>query len=267
MFQIMDDYAHDRPVFGRECTRLPFVFISTIAGEDECNQMARKLGSTDIPVLSVFGQKEKLNFENVVNLALRHISGLGVIFLDGVHRLSMGNMNDPCVASDSMSEIYRNLRDSNLTLVASGCSSKPKEQYSTGMDRFAGAFSWMQSSSCYVFVDYVNSKKSKREAHKREITLHPKDGRPETALYYFCDSGRLEPYNATALDTFRYRNFDEQLRESGSDGEMIPMKDIYELGELNDMPASTVDTRVADLVDHGTLERVMHGRYRVRQPS
>jgi DNA-binding IclR family transcriptional regulator len=33
------------------------------------------------------------------------------------------------------------------------------------------------------------------------------------------------------------------------------------------MPRSTVDTRIADLLDHGMLEKVTHGRYRVRKPS
>lgn len=267
MLQILDNYIHGRNVMGRESHPEPTIFVSTITPADECIQLAQRIGAADIEILSVFGNREKPTFKSIVELALRTVPGLSIMFLDGVHRLSLGNMNDPCVASDSMSEIYSYLRQYDLTLVASGCSSKPKEQYSTGRDRFAGAFSWMQSSSCYVFIDYINSKKSKRDHHKREITLHPKDGAPETATYYFNSDGRLEPHDGTSLDVFRFRNFDEQLRYMGEGGELMETGQLYEIGSVSGLPESTIDRHLADLVDVGTLEHPMHGRYRLRRPS
>lgn len=259
MFQIIRDWkSPEGSVFGYTAYPESACYLSTIHNQSEATDVMNRVGA-DIKVLSTITSKrdEKLTFEYVCDQAKSELPKGGVIFLDGIHPLC-SNSNDPGVVTNTIGNIIRVLDERNITLVAAGCSSKPKDHYSSTKDRFAGAYSWLQGSSAFISIDF--SRPDEPKDPRRSVVLHSKYGVAEKMSMRFSGQGALVIFNPK-IDPFgRFKDFDTVLfaRPAGTEVEMAEMSQI---GENTNVSISTVKRHLDDLENDGYIKKIRWGVY------
>jgi hypothetical protein len=191
------------------------------------------------------------------------VPGLEVIFLDGIHPMCTGNSNDPGAVTTTLTMISKLLVKNNLTLIASGCFSKPKDHYSSGRDRFAGAYSWLQGSSAFVSVDFVNP--NNPSDPRRNIIIHSKSGLAKLLHYRFTTQGIMAPaINSSPDKELRFDDFDKTIL--GFDpGSIWSRKEIVEIGDLFGLSESSIKRRLIELQDAGYVGYARWGHYRIER--
>jgi hypothetical protein len=265
MFQIIRDWSAGIPIFGYESFPAPCCYVSTIHTVQHAKDVMARVGVIDTKVISTVNDgNESRSFERVCDLAGRIVPELGVIFLDGIHPMCSGNPNDPGAVTESMANMNRLLSERRLTLIASGCSSKPKDHYSSPRDRFAGAYSWLQGSSAFVSVDFVQPENP--SDGRRVVVVHSKSGAAEKLQYRFTHEGMLALVSGTATtDPFqRYENFDNILF-AFPPGYVLTAQEIVEIGEQVGLSRSSVNRRLADLMSTGYIGKAKWGSYRIER--
>jgi hypothetical protein len=191
---------------------------------------------------------------------MSEIDGLEVIFLDGIQSLC-GNPNDPNAVTTTIADIHRILARYRLTLIASGCSSKPKDHYASSRDRFAGAYSWLQGSSAFVSIDFVNP--DNPADPRRGIIVHSKSGIATKLHYKFSSQGILVPVmNGSSDPLLRFEEFDSILLANDPDS-VLSTQDLVDIGEVLGFSRSTVNRRLIDLIDQGMISKAKWGAYRI----
>jgi AAA domain len=262
MFQIIRDWMAGSLVFGKESHPAPCCYVTTIHTTQHARDVMARVGA-EVQVLSTLSSAAPRSFETVCQDAIAEVPDIEVIFLDGIHPICAGNSNDPGVVTSTLAEISRLLGRYNLTLVASGCSSKPKDHYSSSRDRFAGAYSWLQGSSAFVSIDFTNP--DNPADVRRIITVHSKSGLADRLHYKFNPQGILVPMVGSDSDPFqRYEEFDTVLF-SHEPGTVLSRDDIVEIGELFGLSESTVKRRLLELLDEGKIGKPKWGHYMIER--
>jgi len=260
LFQIIRDWMAGRPVFGHESHPASCCYMSTIHTAQHAKDVMNRVGA-EVEVLSTTSSVSPRTFESICQEAIHAVPKLNVLFLDGIQPICTKNQNDPSAVADTISEINRALFQYNLTLVASGCSSKPKDHYASSRDRFAGAYSWLQGSSTFVSIDYVNP--DNPSDARRTITIQSKSGLADRLHYKFSTQGILIPVlNGSTDPLLRFEDFDAVLF-SNEPGAVLTTQDIVDVGEVLGLSRSTVNRRLIDLIDAGLVSKAKWGSYRI----
>lgn len=262
MFQIIRDWMSERPVFNQPSSPSPCCYVTAVHPAADAYDVMTRVGA-EVRVLSTITSSNPKSFETLCTDAISAVPDLEVIFLDGIHPMCNGNPNDPGAVTSTLTEISRLLARYNLTLIASGCFSKPKDHYSSGRDRFAGAYSWLQGSSAFVSIDFVAS--DNPADPRRIITIHSKSGLASKINYRFSTQGILIPTLGSGPDRdLRFDGFDSALL-SHEPGSILMRKDIVDIGYLFDLSESSIKRRIIELQDAGQLGYAKWGHYRIER--
>jgi hypothetical protein len=262
MFQIIRDWMTERPVFGQESYPAPCCYVTAVHPVKDAWDVMSRVGA-EVKVLSTVTSSNPKSFETLCTDAMSAVPNLEVIFLDGIHPMCSGNPNDPGAVTTTLNDISKLLSRYGLTLIASGCFSKPKDHYSSGRDRFAGAYSWLQGSSAFVSIDFVVS--DNPADARRTVIIHSKSGLAVRLNYRFSSQGLLVPSLNNAPDReLRFEGFDEVLF-SNAPGTVLARKDIVEIGDLFDLSESSIKRRILELQDAGQLGYAKWGHYRIER--
>ena len=259
LFQTIRDWMAERPVFGHDSHPRPCCYVSTIHSSQHARDVMTRVGA-DVVIISTTSGGSPRTFESICQDAIAAVPDLEVIFLDGVQPLC-SNPNDPSAVTTTMADINRLLSRYSLTLIASGCSSKPKDHYASSRDRFAGAYSWLQGSSAFVSIDFVNP--DNPSDVRRTVTIHSKSGLADKLHYRFTPQGILVPVlNGASDPLLRFEDFDAILF-SNEPGSVLPTQDIVDIGDVLGLSRSTVNRRLIDLIDAGSVTKAKWGAYKI----
>lgn len=260
MFQVIRDWMAGLPVFGQESYPAPCCYVTAVHPAHDAWDVMTRVGA-EVKVLSTSNSSNARSFEIQCQDALSEVPDLEVIFLDGIHPMCEGNSNDPGTVTTALTTISKILLRYNLTLIASGCFSKPKDHYSSGRDRFAGAYSWLQGSSTFVSIDFVNPENPSDA--RRSIVIHSKSGLANKLSYRFSQQGLLIPTLNNAPDKdLRFDDFDKTILSYDA-GTVMPRKDIVEIGEALGLSESSIKRRLIELQDAGSVGYAKWGHYRI----
>lgn len=261
LFQIIRDWMAGMPIFGQESYPAPCCYVTAVHSAGDAWDVMTRVGA-EVKVLSTDSHSERSTFETVCMDALAAVPDVQVVFLDGIHPMCNGNSNDPGVVTTTLTGISKLLFKYNLTLVATGCFSKPKDHYSSGRDRFAGAYSWLQGSSSFVSIDFQTPHNPADP--RRLVVVHSKSGLAIKLNYRFNDHGTLAPVlnGMPSRPEPRYDDFDDAIL-AHDPGTILARHEIVNIGESLNLSESSIKRHLIELQDAGHVTLSKWGHYQI----
>ena len=268
LFQMVEEWHNERPLFGRATHAQPFCLVSCTHSTAAAVESAHAVGAcvSEIPIISAVNDAKSISFLAVCELAQKRVPDLRVLFVDGMHSLGCAkSIVDYGTVWELVTGIKRILQRDNLTLVTTGRTAKPNERNSSNpRDRFLGSTAWTEGLAAYIAIE--QSRPNDVHDPRRVITVLPANAPPEVFQWRFTADGVMVPVTAMALEQEApvggQTVFEVNVGAFPDDHEFDAIE-LLELGNGLGVCDRTIWRYVNDMIDCGKLVRVSRGRYRV----
>jgi len=266
LFHIMEQWSQHLNVFGYPSHPAPFCYVSCNHSMNSCQEAARCAGissSIRIPMVSLIDNACKKNFDNVYDLACSVEPDVEVIFLDGILYIAGSSGMDNVVIGDFLSGMIRDMKQKQITVIATSRCAKPKDNRSAirSIDRLLGATAWTELSDTFIAIEpkAPNNPRSDR----RTVTVMPKRAAAFTLSYRFSGEGKLcEISEDGSADSPERLDEIAILIEVRGPGQRISTADLLEMGrELGVVARSSMMNYITVLMRQGRLLDGGHGWY------
>jgi RecA-family ATPase len=263
MFQLIEDWAQSKSVFGHDSFPTPFIYIPCDRSEDSTLRTMDRMGVTiDVPIYSLVDNNVPANIDTIVRCAQEQLhvkSGTPItIFIDAFGTLVPGGkINDYATVGSWLREVNRKCKREKITIIGMGHSTKTKEgeKFDNPRQRFLGSVAWGGFVDTMIFIEPENADDPTNTS--RRILVLPRNSSELCLHYHFDKTGRLVDGEMEDVE-FLLEAEIAKLEPSTPH----PTEYFLELATVLNVPKRTCERWLSKAVDAGILERVKKGVYR-----
>jgi hypothetical protein len=264
LFHIMENWSQSLNVFGYPSHPAKFCYVSCNHSLSACQEAAKCAGiSASVPMVSLVDVACKKNFDSVHDLAYSAVKDVEVIFLDGILYIAGSSGLDNAIVGEFLSGMIREMKQREITVVATGRCAKPKDNRSSvrSIDRFLGATAWTELSSTFIAIEPKMPNQPRND--RRVVTVMPKRAPTFTLAYRFSGEGKLsEVSDEAGADSPERLDEIANIVDARGPGQRIATAELLEIGrELGVIARSSMMNYVSVLVRQGRLQDGGHGWY------
>ena len=267
LFRIMADWSVGLNVFGFKSHKAPFCYISCVDPLEACEDVAKRMGMSDIniPMISGVDEGGVKTFDDVYSLVVRRVPDVEVIFLDSILRIAESSGLDNKLVGDVLDKLVRALRERRITLIATGRCAKPKDtkQNIRSIDRFLGATCWTEFGSTFVGIEPRSPSKPRDD--RRRVVVMPKGAAAFDLFYRFTQEGHLvEVADDNTADSPTSIETLSDIFSVYDPGSELTTTELLDLGQsIGILARSTMMSYLQMFVKSGKLQDAGYGRYRI----
>jgi hypothetical protein len=264
LFHIMENWSQSLNVFGYPSHPAKFCYVSCNHSLSACQEAAKCAGiSTPVPMVSLVDLACKKNFDSVHDLAYTAVKDVEVIFLDGILYIAGNSGLDNAAVGEFLSGMIREMKQREITVVATGRCAKPKDNKSSvrSIDRFLGATAWTELSSTFIAIEPKTPNQPRND--RRVVTVMPKRAPTFTLAYRFSGEGKLSEVSdeAGADSPERLEEIATAIDARGP-GQRIATAELLDIGkDYGVIARSSMMNYVSVLLRQGRLQDGGHGWY------
>ena len=198
--QLMDDWSHERSVFGHVSHAAPFCYISANQPRWMIRDQFDQLGIDwrEVPHFSLLENTnhEDRNLGSAISIARKNVPhGLKVLFIAGFSQMmSQGKVNDDRDVSRFLIDTLATLRIEGLSIGGATLrAAKAREGagFASPIDRIMGSTAWSELSATKMIIEPADARQPTHPG--RTVFVLPKHRPPQRILYEIDEeTGRME---------------------------------------------------------------------------
>lgn len=275
-FQILEDLAAGRDVFGHKSSPESLLYIATDRDDEETARTMDRMhikpsfpciGMSDKPEWSKRAEREnKPEYVIVLEEIQKAYPQCKTIIWDGFSFMVDGDQNKNSDVSKFLRRIHAYIKRQNMTIIGIVNAAKQREDNKilNPRQRISGAAAWAHICNCIFIIEPATPEHP--EDSTRNVWVCPRNQRDTKFQMIFTDEGLLafvdeeEKAQEQGAHLTAARNF----CASATPGSVFTRRYLV---ETLDIPEGSVGRILKSLAKDGTLLKGDHGQYRVPNPS